>query len=73
MKDKFFRFSANIQRLGGLHRRVDIKKWPKENVIKYWSKKENWKNGQANYATSKLLEQYAVNEIAKLACDADGR
>ncbi|PQE21035.1 short-chain dehydrogenase reductase family protein [Rutstroemia sp. NJR-2017a WRK4] len=56
----------------GLHRRVDIKKWPKENVIKYWSKKENWKNGQANYATSKLLEQYAVNEIAKLACDADG-
>ncbi|KAF7953145.1 hypothetical protein EAE96_006362 [Botrytis aclada] len=57
----------------GLHRAVDISKWPKDNVLKYWSAKENWKGGQDAYAIAKLLQQYAVNEIAKLALSADGK
>ncbi|KAF7947045.1 uncharacterized protein EAE97_004294 [Botrytis byssoidea] len=57
----------------GLHRNIDISKWPKNDVLKYWSAKENWKDGQSGYALAKLLQQYAVNEIAKLALSADGK
>ncbi|KAF7922611.1 uncharacterized protein EAE98_008137 [Botrytis deweyae] len=42
-------------------------------VLKYWSAEENWKDGQSGYALAKLLQQYAVNEIAKLALSADGK
>ncbi|CCD44252.1 hypothetical protein ACHAO1_004544 [Botrytis cinerea] len=58
---------------GGLHRNIGISDWPKNNVLKYWSTKENWKGGQSNYALTKLLQQYAVNEIAKLALSTDGK
>lgn len=62
-----------MELLGGLHRNIDISKWPKNDVLKYWSAKENWKDGQSGYALAKLLQQYAVNEIAKLALSADGK
>ncbi|KAA8565042.1 hypothetical protein EYC84_010805 [Monilinia fructicola] len=57
----------------GLHRNIQISNWPKDNVLKYWSLKENWKSGQSGYALSKLLQQYAVNEIAKLALGTNER
>ncbi|TGO30863.1 hypothetical protein BPAE_0003g01490 [Botrytis paeoniae] len=57
----------------GIHRSVDISKWPKDDVLKYWSAKENWKDGQSGYGLAKLLQQFAVNEIAKLALSADGK
>ncbi len=53
---------------------VDItpEHFPQDNILAYFSKKENWpKSGM--YATSKLLEQYCVREIAKLAVGLDGR
>ncbi|ESZ95980.1 hypothetical protein SBOR_3672 [Sclerotinia borealis F-4128] len=53
-------------------RGIDISNWLKKNVLAYWSMKENWKGGQGGYALSKLLQQYAVNEIAKLALGING-
>ncbi|RDL39022.1 NAD(P)-binding protein [Venustampulla echinocandica] len=59
----------------GNHRDVQINtpKWPRENVIGYFSKEENWPTNPEMYAVSKLLEQYAVNEIAKLGIGKDGK
>ena len=58
----------------GSHLDADISKvWPKKDVLDFWNKKENYVNGRNNYAVSKLLQQYAVGEIAKLAVDAEGR
>ncbi|KAB8290649.1 hypothetical protein EYC80_008290 [Monilinia laxa] len=57
----------------GLHRNIQISNWPKDNVLKYWSSKKNWKSGQSGYALSKLLQQYAANEIAKLALGTNER
>jgi NAD(P)-dependent dehydrogenase (short-subunit alcohol dehydrogenase family) len=56
----------------GLHRGVAIDGWPKADVLGHLSKSENWPQG-GMYATSKLLEQYVVNEIAKLAVGSDGK
>jgi NAD(P)-dependent dehydrogenase (short-subunit alcohol dehydrogenase family) len=56
----------------GLHRSVAIDQWPQSDVLSHFSRAENWpKSGM--YATSKLLEQYVVREIAKLALGNDGR
>lgn len=55
----------------GKHRSVAIDKWPQEDVLKWLSKEENWPGDM--YATSKLLEQYVANEIAKLAVGKDGQ
>jgi NAD(P)-dependent dehydrogenase (short-subunit alcohol dehydrogenase family) len=49
----------------GTHRRVSIDPWPKENVLQWLSKEENWPGSM--YATAKLLEQYVSNQIANLA------
>jgi len=49
----------------GTHRSVAIDAWPEEGVLEWLSKEENWPKNM--YATSKLLEQYVANEIAKLA------
>ena len=62
----------------GLHRGVDISAgngWPQEDVVKYWNEKENWqkKGGQGMYGVSKLLVQYCMGEIAKLAKGEDGK
>ena len=56
----------------GRHRAVDIDSWPQSDVLNFLSKSENWpQNGM--YPSSKLLEQYVVNEIAKLAVGTDGK
>ncbi len=54
----------------GMHRSVGIDSWPKEGVLEWLSKEENWPSNM--YATSKLLEQYVANEIAKLGVGSDG-
>lgn len=56
----------------GAHRGVAIDGWPKEGVLAFLSKSENWPKG-GMYGPSKLLEQYVVNEIAKLAVGSDGQ
>ena len=56
----------------GTHRDVAIDEWPREDVLGYLSKKENWPKG-GMYGSSKLLEQYVVNEIAKLAVGSGGQ
>ena len=56
----------------GTHRSVEINNWPKEDILGYLSKPENWPKG-GMYGPSKLLEQYVVNEIAKLAVGSDGK
>jgi NAD(P)-dependent dehydrogenase (short-subunit alcohol dehydrogenase family) len=55
----------------GRHRSVAIDTWPKEGVLEWLSKEENWPSNM--YATSKLLEQYVANEIANLAVGSHGR
>lgn len=50
---------------------ISESKWPQKDVFEYFNQKENWPSG-GMYATSKLLEQYIVIEIAKLACGSDG-
>jgi NAD(P)-dependent dehydrogenase (short-subunit alcohol dehydrogenase family) len=55
----------------GKHRSVAIESWPKGSVLQWLSKHENWPGDM--YATSKLLEQYVANEIAKLAVGSDSR
>jgi NAD(P)-dependent dehydrogenase (short-subunit alcohol dehydrogenase family) len=54
----------------GRHRTVSIDAWPKDNVLRWLSAKENWPASM--YATAKLLEQYVANEVAKLAIGIDG-
>ena len=54
----------------GRHRSVAIESWPKENVLQWLSKEENWPSSM--YATAKLLEQYVANEVAKLALNTYG-
>jgi hypothetical protein len=50
----------------------DLSKWPKQDVLKFWNMKENFISGQDNYAVSKLILQYCVQEMAVIAA-ADGR
>jgi NAD(P)-dependent dehydrogenase (short-subunit alcohol dehydrogenase family) len=56
----------------GLHRSVAIDEWPQGDVLGYLSKEENWPR-KGMYASSKLLTQYVVNEIAKLAVGDEGK
>ena len=53
----------------GNHRDLKIGKadgWPQEDVLGFWSQKENFVKLKM-YDVSKLMEQYVVNEIAKLS------
>jgi hypothetical protein len=50
----------------------DLSKWPKQDVLQFWNMEENFISGQANYAVSKLLLQYGVQEMAVIAA-AHGR
>ncbi|KAL2073339.1 hypothetical protein VTL71DRAFT_10663 [Oculimacula yallundae] len=57
----------------GLHRGVELSKLPEKAIFAFYTKEENWPTGNPNmYAISKLLIQYCVNEISKLAVDASG-
>jgi len=54
----------------GLHRGVKIGEkdsWPQEDVLRYLSMEEHWPKKPPMYDVSKLLEQYVVNEVAKLS------
>ncbi|CZR53256.1 related to alcohol dehydrogenase homolog Bli-4 [Phialocephala subalpina] len=57
----------------GLHRGIDISpgKFPQQDILTYWNKAENFNKGTM-YAINKLLVQYCVREIAKLAVSPDG-
>jgi hypothetical protein len=60
----------------GTHTYVTISdwvKWANENggVLAHLSRKENWPKNRDMYAISKLLLMYSVEEIAKLALDAN--
>lgn len=65
----------------GTHLSVDIKPWPSYikqdgGVIAYYAKKENFPAGQLStkmYGTSKLLVQYAIEEMSKLTLDSNGK
>ena len=59
----------------GVVRDVDIGyKWPQKDILSFFNKEENRPPGfNGMYGTSKLLEQYVVNELAKLAIGKDGR
>lgn len=43
--------------------------FPRAEILSFFSKEENWPSKPSDdmYATNKLLVQYCVNEIAKLA------
>ena len=62
----------------GRHRGVDIseqnglpKAWDTYGLIRWFSEEKHWPGGI--YPTSKLLEQYVANELAKLAVGSDGK
>jgi hypothetical protein len=62
----------------GRHRGVDISeqnRWPKaggaDGPIRWISEEKRWPGDI--YPTSKLLEQYVANEVAKLAVGSDGK
>jgi len=56
----------------GAHFKVDLSKWPKQDILKFWSIEENFLSGRDNYGISKLLLQYCVQEMAILVA-ADGK
>lgn len=47
--------------------------FPKEDALNFFNQKQNYPSGRPQYGTSKLFQQYAVLEIAKLAHDSEGR
>lgn len=57
----------------GRHRDVDVEKdFPKKDVLKHFNKEENFP-GANSYPYTKLMQQYVVHELAKLAVGPDGR
>jgi NAD(P)-dependent dehydrogenase (short-subunit alcohol dehydrogenase family) len=54
---------------------VDISSpgFPKEDALNFYNHKQNYPGGRPQYGISKLLQQYAILEIAKLALDSEGR
>ncbi|KAF4632902.1 hypothetical protein G7Y89_g5222 [Cudoniella acicularis] len=61
------------------HLDPDISKWAewatRDGLLQHFSMKENWPAGEMNpnYANSKLLVMYAVNELCRLAMGPDGK
>jgi len=59
----------------GLHRGVDISdgKFPQHDIFTYFNKADNFPKGTSGmYAINKLLVQYCIREISKLAVGPDG-
>ncbi|KAI1456126.1 NAD(P)-binding protein [Annulohypoxylon moriforme] len=60
----------------GRHLEPDIQEWKKwaseTSPLEYFSKPENWPGASMMYATTKLLAQYGVNELVKMALGSDG-
>ncbi len=55
------------------HYSNDISKWPKHDVLKFYSAKENFVSALYNYAVSKLIFHYGSEELAKIAVDESGK
>jgi hypothetical protein len=55
----------------GAHLAPDITSWANYHndggILEHFSKEENWQGAMLQYAVSKLIAQYAVEEIVKLA------
>ncbi|KAI8965029.1 NAD(P)-binding protein [Daldinia sp. FL1419] len=51
----------------------DWTKWASETgILQHFNKPENWPGANSMYAATKLLAQYAVNELARIALGPDG-
>lgn len=63
----------------GMHMSVNNANWPalaekSGGILRHFSAKENFRGGQALYPVSKLMLQYALAELARMALDpASGR
>ncbi|XDG03389.1 hypothetical protein ABKA04_003004 [Annulohypoxylon sp. FPYF3050] len=61
----------------GRHLEPNIQEWQKwaseTGLLEHFSKPENWPGASNMYATTKLMAQYAVNELVKMALGPDGR
>lgn len=71
---------AHLTLIGsGMHMGVNNAKWPafaekSGGILRHFSAKENFRGGQALYPVSKLMLQYALAELARMALDpASGR
>ncbi len=60
----------------GAHLAPDIALWSDYHndggILEHYSKQENWQGAMSQYAVSKLIAQYAVEEIAKMALSQTG-
>ncbi|KAI1769625.1 NAD(P)-binding protein [Hypoxylon sp. FL1150] len=61
------------------HLEPNIREWKEGaaasggSVLQYFNKPENWPGADSMYAVTKLMAQYAVDELTKLALGPDGR
>ncbi|KUJ06422.1 NAD(P)-binding protein [Mollisia scopiformis] len=51
----------------GSHWENDLSKWPRKDIITFWSKEENFMSGRDAYGISKLMLHYCVNAMDKIA------
>ncbi|KAI1210315.1 NAD(P)-binding protein [Annulohypoxylon truncatum] len=60
----------------GRHLEPNIQEWKEwaseTSLLEHFSKPENWPGSSMMYATTKLMAQYAVNELVKMALGPDG-
>ncbi|KAI2471778.1 NAD(P)-binding protein [Annulohypoxylon bovei var. microspora] len=60
----------------GRHVEPDIQEWKKwaseSSLLEHFSKPENWPGPRMMYATTKLMAQYAANELTRMALGPDG-
>ncbi|KAI1781022.1 NAD(P)-binding protein [Hypoxylon cercidicola] len=62
----------------GRHLEPDIRQWKEwaaasGGVLQHFNEPENWPGPEAIYAVTKLMAQYAVDELADMALGPDGR
>ncbi|KAI1376095.1 NAD(P)-binding protein [Hypoxylon crocopeplum] len=61
----------------GRHLEPDIKQWKewsaKSGILGHFNKPENWPGPNGMYAATKLMVQYAVEELTRIALGSDGR
>ena len=60
----------------GAHLGPDITSWASyhsgDGILEHFSKEKNWQGAIPQYAVSKLMAQYAVGEIGKMALSPTG-
>ena len=52
---------------------IQASNFPRRDILSFWNMEENFASGRQQYGTSKLLQQYTILEIAKLAVDEHGK